>query len=168
MKNVNIWASSAVILAGLSLTSCSVDSMVMPADSTEIAVFYGKTNITLEEYLDKNGLVDKKYIGYEPLYYYEVLVSNPVIKEGKLSFEDSWKKVDSLEGHMGIARRVDVFYKLVSVKFVDNKYVVSEKVTNDYMEITDDYKYMYADDYVVREASEPFYINNGKILKKVR
>ena len=168
MKNVKIWASSAVILAGLSLTSCSVDSMVLPADSTEIAVFYGKTNVTLEEYLEKNNLVDKKYIGYEPLYYYEILVSKPVVKNGEFGFEDSWKKVDSLEGHMGIARRVDIFYKFVSVKFIDGEYVVFEKVTNNFMEITDDYRYICKDDYIVREESEPFYVNNGKILKKVR
>ena len=49
-----------------------------------------------------------------------------------------------------------------------DKPVVEELVVNDLRDVTEEYKYMYKDDYVTLKKSEPFYVNKGKILEKVR
>ena len=118
--------------------------------------------------MERENIVDKKYIGYEPLYYYEKKVSKPVYKNGELSFQDSWVKIDDIDDYFGIVRKVDILYEFVSIDLEGDKPVIKKLVVDDIRDITGEYKYMHKDGYVTLKESEPFYVNKGKILKKVR
>jgi len=98
----------------------------------------------------------------------EVSLQIKVYENGEFSFEDSWVRIEDINNHFGIARRVDALYKFVSINMDGDKPVVEELVVNDLSDVTEEYKYMYKDDYITLKKSEPFYVNKGKILEKVR
>lgn len=168
MKNIKIWASSLAVATGISLCGCSAEDYISLNNCYKNAFFSYKYGFSVEQFLEENGIIDKRCIGYEPLCYYEVKVSEPVYKNGELVFNDSWKKVENIDDYFGIARKVNVFYKLVSIEFSGNKPVIKEIVTNDLLGVSEEYKYVYKDDYVILDKSDSFYVNNGKKVGKVR
>ena len=167
MKNLKIYLSSFLVASSLSLTSCSEDIENLN-HTYEDAIFFNKYGYTMEKFLKEQDVVELKFIGFEPLYYYEKKVSEPIYENGEFSFRDSWVRIEDINEHFGIVRRVDVLYKFVSINMDGDKPVVEELVVNDLRDVTEEYKYMYKDDYVTLKKSEPFYVNKGKILEKVR
>lgn len=168
MKNLKIYLSSFLVASSLSLTSCSSEDIESLSNPYEEAEFYGKYGYSFERFLEKENIVDKKYIGYEPLYYYEKKVAEPVHKNGELTFKESWERIDDINDYFGVARRVDVLYKFVSIDLEGDEPATQELVVNDLNDVTEGYEYMYKNDYVTLKKSEPFYVNKGKILNKVR
>jgi len=168
LKNLKIYLTSLAIFSGLSLCSCSGQDLENLNHSYEDALFFNKYDFSMKEFLRENGVVELEFVGFQPLSYYEAKVSEPYVENGKLYFNDSWRKIDDFNEHFGIARRVDVFYKFVFVDFSGDAPVIKEYITDDVSSVPEEYKYIYKDDYLVYEYSDEIFVNNGKVVKKVR
>lgn len=168
MKNLKIYLSSLAICSTFCFTSCGDSITAFYGDNDyDDALFYKKYGYSFKTFVDDNHLIPCRYME-KPSPYYEFLVSKARLVNGELVFIDSWEKVDNIEGRYGIARLVNVYYKFVSVDFNDDGPVIKEKITADFYELENGYDYMYKDDYIVYEKTEPFYVSNGKFLRRVK
>ena len=168
MKNLKIYLSSLVVCAGLSLTSCSSEDLDIVNNTYDDALFFGKYGYSLDEFLCENGIVKTQFFSVEPLSFYEAKVTDPYIKDGKLYFNDSWRKIDDFSEFLGIARKVTVSYKFVCLDFNGDVPIIKEYVTDDLKSLPSECKYIYKDDHIVYNYSDEFHVNNGKIVGKVR